>query len=231
MIKASAKKTLKKKMKIDFKTKFTYFIGTLLTALIGVCLIFCAFKPDIVFGEDVGLFSMMPLLSLIFGVVLVAFSMNLFLMPRKIKRMGNESFVIQQTSSGILRISKQAIESIILKCASQQEDISLLNITTDIIKDGVVVKININVAEDAAIPVAVDNLQKQVIAQLNNIAGISQSKVIVSVDETTAFENVVKKQTSEERQVKEHLFEEQTNEEQPIESKTDGFEDLEEEEQ
>ncbi len=175
-------------MKADFKTKFAYYAGSLLTLLIGICLVFCAFTPDKVFGEGVNFLSLKPILFLAFGVVLIVFSLNLFLIPRKIKKLGNETFVIQQTSSGILRISKKAIESIILKCVGQQANMNLIGIETDIAKDEVVVKITINVAEDAAIPVAVDNLQKQVMAQLNNIAGISQSKVIVSVAETTADE-------------------------------------------
>ncbi|MDO5022520.1 MAG: hypothetical protein Q4E07_04180 [Eubacteriales bacterium] len=176
-------------MKIDFKNKFTYYAGCLLTALIGICLIFCSFFPEDYFGEGTALFSLKPLLSLIFGAVLLSFALYLFLIPRKIKKIGNEAFLIQQTSSGVLRISKKAIESIVLKCAQQQEDISLLDIETEIKKEEVLVKTTINVAEGASIPTAVDNLQKQVIAQLNNTAGISQTQIIVSVIETTADKN------------------------------------------
>ena len=95
-----------------------------------------------------------------------------------------ENYLIRKTESGELRISQRAVENIVQKCVQLQEGLSLSSIETAFKRDEVEVSLCITVSENVSIPEIVDNLQKNLLAQLKTSVGIENAKLIVSVSET-----------------------------------------------
>lgn len=160
-----------------------HIVGALLLTLLGLFTVFCALHPDFFFAKEIEYLFWKRIVTLCAGLYQVAFSLCLLLSPFR-KEEDAENYLIKKTESGELRISQRAIENIVQKCVQLQEGLSLGSIETAFKRDEVEVSLNITVSENLSIPETVDNLQKNLLAQLKSSAGIESAKLIVSVSET-----------------------------------------------
>ena len=173
----------KSKMQGNYRNRSLYVVGTLLLTVLGLFTAFCALHPDFFFGKEIEYLFWKRIVTLCAGLYLVSFSLYLLLSPLK-KEKDIENYLIRKTESGELRISQRAVENIVQKCVQLQEGLSLSSIKTAFKRDEVEVSLCITVSENVSIPEIVDNLQKNLLAQLKTSVGIENAKLIVSVSET-----------------------------------------------
>lgn len=115
------------------------------------------------------------------GLLLLAFGIYLLSLPRRNKR-GKTDFIVQQTATGELRISVKAIESLVQKCVTQHNDMTLQGMTVQSRRDGVIIELKMAVPGNISIPLAVAALQKQVREYLLTSSGVDVKEVRVSVE-------------------------------------------------
>jgi len=170
-------------MKLKFWHRIILLIGAILMVVIGGAILIGSLQfneiPIRVEGE--GFFTVTRLIFLLGGAITVFFGLFMFSLPGKMK-IGRNRFVIQKTESGEMRISVQAIESIIQKCFSQHEEIKLLNLQVVNTKSGVIIEMKISLAGNINIPMAVETLQKHIRQHLNATSGIDAKEIRISIE-------------------------------------------------
>lgn len=93
-----------------------------------------------------------------------------------------QEFVVQRTDSGELRIAVKAIENLVLKCADLHEEIHVNSMKILNGREGVAIDLNVTLANNISIPLAVAALQKQIKQYLVASTGIEVHEVRVSVE-------------------------------------------------
>lgn len=100
-------------------------------------------------------------------------------------RKGKRGFVTQQTENGELSIAVKAMEGLVHQCVECHPEMKLLGVSLDPGKDGVTVKLRINLASGVSIPLAVGALQKQIRTYLTSCSGVDVKEVCVQVETTS----------------------------------------------
>ena len=122
-------------------------------------------------------------LVIIFGVLCAALGGYLLMLPRRYA-MQRKDYVVQRTDTGELRIAVKAIENLVEKCIALHEEIQLISMSIMSAREGVVVELNISLANNISIPLAVASLQKQIKQYLVAASGIEVREVRVIVEST-----------------------------------------------
>ncbi len=169
-------------MKIRFLDRLLLFVGAFFTALVGVALVLAGLQTGgIEFGGAGASLRVQGWLIVLFGALLFAFGVYLMSLPAKY-RTKKEDFVLQQTASGELRISVNAIENLVQKVFMEHQEATLSRLDIQNHRDGVVVDLAVSIADDVSIPLLVGALQKQIKQHLLTAAGVDVKEVRVSVD-------------------------------------------------
>ncbi|MBQ4640709.1 MAG: alkaline shock response membrane anchor protein AmaP [Clostridia bacterium] len=118
-----------------------------------------------------------------FGVAVlnVLFGLYLFTLPHKFT-FRRKDFVIQQTENGELRIAVVAIKNLVQKCVDMHEEVQLSSMRIHNARGGITVGLNISLANNVIIPLAVSSLQKQIKQYLLASSGIEVKEVKVAVE-------------------------------------------------
>lgn len=169
-------------MKIRFWDRLVLFAGALLVLAAGAFLAVCGLQITGALGEALSMPVRVACIA--GGALLIAFSAYLFLFPRKYAA-GRHSFIVQQTDNGEMRIAVKAIENLVQKCVDMHEEINLNSMKIRNAREGVTVDMNISLANNISIPLAVASLQKQIKQYLVASSGIEVKEVRVTVDTTS----------------------------------------------
>lgn len=94
------------------------------------------------------------------------------------------TFALQQTEHGALRISVKALENLVHKCTSQHPELSI--VSSAIYSDAASVRVELKVTlqSDINIPLAVTSLQKQIKQYVEACSGVDVETVLVTVEAT-----------------------------------------------
>lgn len=168
-------------MKIRFWDRLILFLGALLTVAAGACLLIAGLQFLGAFGEGLPTAARAGFIA--GGALLVIFGGFLLALPHKFAA-GRHSFIVQQTDNGELRIAVKAIENLVQKCVDMHEEINLNSMHIRNGREGVTVDMNISLASNISIPLAVASLQKQIKQFLVASSGIEVKEVRVSVETT-----------------------------------------------
>ena len=164
-------------MKIKFWDKIILLAGAAVAVLVGAALLIGGLRS----GGDFS--SLHRTLLIVFGIARAAFGGYLVLLPRRYA-MQRRDYVVQRTDSGELRIAVKAIENLVEKCIDLHEEITLISMSIANSREGVVVELNISLANNISIPLAVASLQKQIKQYLVASSGIEVREVRVIVENT-----------------------------------------------
>ena len=118
-----------------------------------------------------------------FGVAVLCalFGLYLFSVPHKFT-FRRKDFVVQQTENGELRIAVVAIKNLVQKCVDMHEEVQLSSMRINNSRGGITVGLNISLANNVIIPLAVSSLQKQIKQYLLASSGIEVKEVKVAVE-------------------------------------------------
>lgn len=172
-------------MKLKITHRLTLYIGAVVTLSLGAVIILLGlFNNQLVLSEEgKSFFSLARLGVLVCGLFLVAFSFFCLSLPGRMKQ-DKADFVVQKTSTGEMRISVQAIESIAQKSISQYEEIKLQQLQARHTRAGVEIEIKASIANNINIPLAVDAISQHIRRQLKSTVGIEAKEVRVIIEKT-----------------------------------------------
>ncbi|MDO5325374.1 MAG: alkaline shock response membrane anchor protein AmaP [Clostridia bacterium] len=187
-------------MKIKLLDRILLFLGAVLAILTGAALIVTGLQFTGVFAENVPLW--VKIVCIAAGALLMAYGAYVISVPHRYSAKHKE-FVVQRTDSGELRIAVKAIENLVQKCVDLHEEIHLERMEIINGREGVVVDLNISLANNISIPLAVASLQKQIKQYLVASSGIEVKEVRVSVestqDEPEVMEEIKDEEAAQER--------------------------------
>jgi hypothetical protein len=103
--------------------------------------------------------------------LLFLFGLYVLSLPTRQRRDKN-TFIVQQTANGELRISLKAMESLVQKCLVQHSEMVLKGLSIENRRDGVIIDLKLALAGNVIIPQAVAALQKQVRDQVLASSGV-----------------------------------------------------------
>jgi len=166
-------------MKIKIWDRLVLFFGALIVILSGAALIVVGLQITGFMVDALPLWA--RIVCICVGALNVFFGVYLLAFPRKF-RAGRRDFVVQRTDNGELRISVKAIEGLVQKCIDMHDEIKVVSTRIRNTRDGVMVDLNIALANNISIPLAVAALQKQIKQYLAASSGIDVTEVRVSVD-------------------------------------------------
>ena len=177
-------------MKLKIWHRLALLIGALLMVVIGAAILVGSlqFNQIPIRMEGEGFFTITRLILLIGGAITMAFGFFLLTLPHRMK-VGRESFVVSKTDAGEMRISVQAIETIVQKCLSQHEEIKLQSLQVTNARNGVFINLKASLAGNISIPLAVSAIQKHIRQHLIATSGIEAKEIRISVENT---ENTIK---------------------------------------
>jgi uncharacterized alkaline shock family protein YloU len=177
-------------MKLRIWHRLALLIGALLMVVIGAAILVGSvqFNQIPIRSEGEGFFTITRLVLLIGGAITMIFGFFLLTLPHRMK-VGKESFVVSKTDAGEMRISVQAIETIVQKCMSQHEEIKLQNLQVSNAKNGVHISLKALLAGNISIPLAVSAIQKHIRQNLIATTGIDAKEIRINVENT---ENTIK---------------------------------------
>ena len=166
-------------MKIKFWDRIVLFFGAIIVIAAGAALIVAGLQVTGFMIDALPFWA--RIVSICVGALSVLFGVYLLAFPRKF-RTGRHDFVVQRTDNGELRISVKAIEGLVQKCIDMHDEIKVVSQRIHNTREGVVVDLNIALANNISIPLAVAALQKQIKQYLSASSGIDVTEVRVSVD-------------------------------------------------
>lgn len=168
--------------KLKFSQRVVLLAGALMLIVIGAAILAGSlqFNEIPIRREGEGFFTIARLVLVVAGGLTILLGFFLLTLPHKLKA-GRDSFVVQQTDSGEMRISVQAVESIVQKCLSQHEEIKLQSLQVVNTRGGVIVSLKADLAGNVNIPLAVSALQKHIRQHLSATAGIDAKEVRILV--------------------------------------------------
>ena len=168
-------------MKIKFWDKMILLAGAAATMLVGATLLVTGLQAKGLSGA--GIDGALRAVRIVFGLACAGFGGYLITLPRRYA-MQRKDYVVQRTDSGELRIAVKAIENLVAKCVDLHEEIQLISMSITNTREGVVVELNISLANNISIPLAVASLQKQIKQYLVASSGIEVREVRVVVENT-----------------------------------------------
>ena len=168
-------------MKIKFWDRIFLMAGAGVTMAVGAVLLVTGLRASALSGES--LTAEFRALRIVSGLSCVAFSVYLIVLPGHYA-MQRRDYVVQRTDTGELRIAVKAIENLVEKCVDLHEEIQLVSMSILNAREGVVVELNISLANNISIPLAVASLQKQIKQYLVASSGIEVREVRVIVEST-----------------------------------------------
>lgn len=159
------------------------YIGALLMIVMGIAILLGSlqFNSIPIRTEGQGFLTMTRLALMLGGIIAIFFGAFCLSLPHRM-RQGKSEFISQKTPSGELKISVQAIESIISKSLSQYEEIKMQQLKVSQVKSGLEVDLRASVANNIKIPDAVNAIQQHIRKQLNETLGIDAKEIRVIVD-------------------------------------------------
>lgn len=95
---------------------------------------------------------------------------------------GKRGFVMQKTENGELSISIRAIETLVQQCVDKHEELRVTSTTLDNSRDGLIIRLKIDLASGVNIPLAVSALQKQIKQYITACSGVDVREVRVQVE-------------------------------------------------
>lgn len=101
------------------------------------------------------------------------------LIPRGRKKRG---FIVQKTEHGEIDITVKSIEGLVYKCAQLYEELKVLSVAVEEVRDGLLIKLRVTLPGGTNIPLAIGALQKQVKQYVTACSGMDVSEVRVKVD-------------------------------------------------
>ena len=164
-------------MKLRFWDKIILLGGAVAVLLVGLALFIGGLR-----GSS-GVSAGHRTLAVVFGAASAAFGGYLIALPRR-SVMQRRDYVVQRTDTGELRIAVKAIQNLVEKCVDLHEEIQLISMSIMSAREGVVVELNISLANNISIPLAVASLQKQIKQYLVAASGIEVREVRVIVENT-----------------------------------------------
>ena len=167
-------------MKFRFWDQLIFYCGAVLAMLAGVFLFLLGLQIP---GLAGGMPAWAQTLCIVLGLMMAAFGGFIINFPRRYSAKKSE-FVVQRTDSGELRIAVKAIENLVQKCIDLHEEIKPLSMEILNGREGVVVDLNVALANNISIPLAVASLQKQIKQYLIASSGVEVKEVRVSVEST-----------------------------------------------
>lgn len=172
-------------MKLRGLDRVLLFIGAFLVAAIGVSMFLISLRMSsfILPTFDGGNFVISKFIVIICGAFLFLFAVYILSITIGSHKKKTE-FVVQETAGGELRISINALDSMVRNVMSTHGDMSLKDMSVENIKDNVFVNLKISIAKNVSIPLAVASVQKDIRQHLLGSTGIDVKEVRVSVDTT-----------------------------------------------
>lgn len=172
-------------MKLKVWHRITLFGGAMLCLAVGVVLIVSGlqFNEIPIRQESEGFFTINRLIILLMGLVAILFALFTLSLPSRMKT-GKSNFVLQKTGSGEMRISVQAIESIVNKSVSEYNEIKLRDLAVQSVRDGVVISMKVDLPNNVNIPLAVEAMQKHISKRVQVTTGIDVKEVRIMVEST-----------------------------------------------
>jgi hypothetical protein len=164
-------------MKFRFWDRIVLLAGAVAVLLVGLSLLTGGLSKN----NDMS--AVHRTLVTVLGFVCTGFGGYLLMLPRRYA-MQRKDYVVQRTDTGELRIAVKAIENLVEKCIDLHEEIQLISMSIMSAREGVVVELNISLANNISIPLAVASLQKQIKQYLVAASGIEVREVRVSVEST-----------------------------------------------
>ncbi|NLG56936.1 MAG: alkaline shock response membrane anchor protein AmaP, partial [Clostridiales bacterium] len=160
-------------MKLKVWHRIALFLGALLCLAVGIALVIAGlqFNEIPIRQEGDGFFTLNRLIILVMGLVTVLFALFTLSLPGRMKA-GKNDFVLQKTGSGEMRISVQAIESIVHRSISEYKEIKLRDLSVQSARDGVIISLKVDLADSINIPLAVESMQKHITRQVRATTGI-----------------------------------------------------------
>ncbi len=120
----------------------------------------------------------------IFGVMIAALLMIglycVFVLFRHRRR--KDKFILQKMESGDLAISLNALETMVMKCLDQHDEIVTQSIHLENQRDGLLVRIRGTVAGGISIPLTVDTLQKQIKQYVTACSGVEVKGIRIQIE-------------------------------------------------
>lgn len=95
---------------------------------------------------------------------------------------GKRGFVMQKTENGELSISIRAIETLVQQCVDKHEELHVTSTALDNSRDGLIIRLKIDLASGVNIPLAVSALQKQIKQYITACSGVDVREVRVQVE-------------------------------------------------
>ena len=166
-------------MKLKFYDRLVLFFGALLTIAAGAALGVAGLQIAGAISESLSPGLRIACIGV--GSLTVLFGLYVLAFPQKL-RAERQGFVVQRTDNGELRISIKAIEGLVQKCIDMHDEIEVVSQRIRNTRDGVTVDLNIALANNISIPLAVAALQKQIKQYLSASSGIEITEVRVTVD-------------------------------------------------
>ncbi|NLW21574.1 MAG: alkaline shock response membrane anchor protein AmaP [Clostridiales bacterium] len=169
-------------MRLKLAHRLILYIGSLLMVFFGVAVFFFSlrFNQLMIREEGVPFFSLARLGLLTGAALTIAFGVFCVTLPHRMKQ-GRTEFVTQKTQSGELKISVQAIESIVHKSLSEHEEIKLRQLKVTNTRAGIEVDVKAALAGNINIPLAVNAIQKYIRHSLSTTLSIDAREVRVIV--------------------------------------------------
>lgn len=169
-------------MRLKLAHRLILYIGSLLMVFFGVAVFFFSlrFNQLMIREEGVPFFSLARLGLLTGAALTIAFGVFCVTLPHRMKQ-GRAEFVTQKTPSGELKISVQAIESIVHKSLSEHEEIKLRQLKVTNTRAGIEVDVKAALAGNINIPLAVNAIQKYIRHSLSTTLSIDAREVRVIV--------------------------------------------------
>ena len=164
-------------MKFRFWDRIILLVGAVATLLVGASLLIGGLRS----GSDIS--AVHRAVLIVFGALCAAYGGYSLTLPRRYA-MQRRDYVVQRTDSGELRIAVKAIENLVKKCIDLHEEVKLISMVILNAREGVVVELNISLANNISIPLAVASLQKQIKQYLVASSGIEVREVRVIVENT-----------------------------------------------
>ena len=118
------------------------------------------------------------------AVLLIVGVYCLLMLFRHRKR--KDKFILQKLESGDLAISLKTLETMVMKCLEQHEEIKTEGVHLENQRDGLLIRIRGTVAGGISIPLTADTLQKQVKQYVTACSGVEVKGIRIQIESSGA---------------------------------------------
>ncbi len=125
--------------------------------------------------------SFLARLALIVGLLLLL-ALGVYCVLVLFRHRGRKDrYVQQKNENGGLSISVKALESMVAKCLEPHPEIQVDGMDIENQKDGLVIRLNGNVAGGISIPLTVEALQREIKTYVTNCSGVEIKSILVEI--------------------------------------------------